>query len=63
MDAKVQYEGTLVIFHLETNEAEDWWEENCEDGQQWCGGYVVGHRMADAIWDAMEDAGLEVGYV
>lgn len=60
-DVRVDNQGTIFLFHLQTEVANDWVGEHVQDdAQYWGGALVVEHRYAMDLADGMLDAGLEV---
>ncbi len=60
-DVRVQNEGTLYLFHLLTDAAQEWVEENVQGEAQLCAGaLVVEHRYARDLANGMLAHGLEV---
>ena len=60
-DVRVQNEGTLYLFHLLTDTAQEWVDENVQnDAQFFAGSIVVEHRFARELANGMLAAGLEV---
>lgn len=60
-DVTVQNEGTIYLFHLESEEAREWAAEHVEEGAQYLGdALAVEHRYAHDLAIGMIEAGLEV---
>lgn len=61
-DVTVLNEGTIVLFVLNTEAAQEWVEENVDapDYLRFGGNLAVEHRFAEAIIHGMLDAGLDV---
>lgn len=62
VDVTVQNEGTILLFHLNTEAAQEWVEHHVEtESYQWFGpALVVEHRYADTLVAGMQNDGLEV---
>lgn len=63
LDVRVQHEGTLYLFHPNTEAAETWLRQNVESPAQWLGkALVVDHRYArDFAHAVAADGGFSVG--
>jgi hypothetical protein len=61
-DVTIENQGSMFLFRLESDVARAWWEENVgSQGRQWSGnGCALRPRLAAAVAQAMEEAGLEV---
>jgi hypothetical protein len=61
IDVAISDEGSIVLFHLFTSQAEHWVRGNVQPGAQWFGGaLVVEHRYAAAVVHGMVERGLRV---
>lgn len=61
VDVTVENHGSIFLFTLHTPEAQEWWQQNCEDGLGWGdSSKVVEHRFARDIAQGLLDDGLEV---
>ncbi len=60
-DVTIQCEGTISLFHLNTDEAKGWVEDNVEGDSQFFGSaLVVEHRYVDNLIYGMTEDGLSV---
>lgn len=61
-DVEIQNEGTIFLFHLQTEAAREWVLENVDRGSPYLGPYTlaVEHRYARDLAAGMQNAGLEV---
>ena len=60
-DVRVDNQGTIFLFHLQTKAASDWVDEHVQDdAQYWGGTLVVEHRYAPDLADGMLADGLTV---
>lgn len=61
-DVQVQDEGSIIIFNLLTDSAQEWVDENVGGEYQFFGknGLVVEPRYASGLAEGMEQDGLEV---
>jgi hypothetical protein len=61
-DVTIQNEGTISLFHLNTNAAREWVSANVysEDRQIFGDALAVEHRFADDVLIGMLDSDLEV---
>ena len=60
-DVKIDEEGTLYLFHLETDRAREWVEEHVDSERTyWCNALVVEHRFASHLAIGMLEDGLEL---
>jgi hypothetical protein len=61
IDVKVENHGTIMLFRLLTDAAEEWVDENVPDNSQyWSDSLVVEPRYAEDLALGMIEAGLEV---
>jgi hypothetical protein len=58
-DFTVENQGSLVVFWANTPEGAQWFEDNT-DALHWGNGYVVEHRYACLIADALSDEGFSL---
>lgn len=62
-DVTVEDQGSLVLFKIESQEAQEWVDDNIDVPDfAWLGGqqFVVEHRFADNLIAGLQDAGFEV---
>lgn len=60
-DVTVENHGSIFLFDLHSEAAQDWWAEHVpEPGMRYCGKEVVEHRYAEDIAEGMQADGLEV---
>ena len=63
VDVRIEDQGSLVLFHLETDEARDFFQEYVDTPDySWLGGAAVAveHRVADDLIEVLRGNGLEV---
>lgn len=60
IDVEVDDQGGIILFKLFTDAAKEWWPENVSKGEMFGDRYVVEHRYADAVIEAMMADGLNV---
>lgn len=60
-DVTIINEGTIFLFDVESDEAQEWWAEHVQEGMTYCGKHVVEHRCAASIIDGLAEAGFELG--
>jgi hypothetical protein len=58
-DVRVEHHGNLYLFHARNALAQDWFEDYT-DAQSWGTAYVVEHRYAAEITQALQDYGFIV---
>ena len=62
IDVQIENEGSIFMFHVLTDTAREWVDENVGlESWQWLGrAFAVEHRFAEDLAGGMQEAGLEV---
>ena len=55
----IENQGSLILFHPLTEEAENWLIDHVQEDAQWfCGALVVEPRYAEDLAEGLRDAGF-----